>query len=148
MTPSWQDAVELLPETLKRSATLRGNEYSWQPHDIPNLIEAGARANLLNIGGQLQLRLPTATCECYWVQVDTFPMVPESLPWNDRVVMAASEALSQFVKLTQEFDFAAEVYRAVPESLNIENWIGDFEKAICFVWYLEAHSSQSTERVS
>lgn len=148
MTASWHDVVELLPETLQRSATLRGNEYAWRPDDIPNVIEAGMRANLLNVGGQLQLRLPTATCECYWVQVDTFRVVPGNLPWNDGVAMTASEALRQFVKLPQEFDFVVEARKALPKSLSVENSVSDLEDAICFVWYLEAHTAQATERVS
>ncbi|MEP9386193.1 hypothetical protein [Mesorhizobium sp. KR9-304] len=148
MTLSWHHVVELLPEPLQRSATLRGNEHAWPPHDIPNVIEAGMRANLLNVGGQLQLRLPAATCECYWVQVDTFRAVPKNLPWNDRVAMAASEALRQFAKLTQEFDFVAEARNALPKSLNVENSFGNLEDATCFVWYLEAHADQATKRVS
>jgi hypothetical protein len=79
-----------LPDKILKLASLRGNEYAWPINDIPLAIEAACQANLISIGGQLQFRLPDdTTCECYWVEVDTYKSVPESLSWNERVAQTA-----------------------------------------------------------
>ena len=79
-----------LPPVLLGRASLVGNEYAWRVDDIPNVIEAARAANLVSIGGQLQFRLPDGgTCECYWVQVDTYQSVDRALPWKVRVERTA-----------------------------------------------------------
>ena len=66
-----------LPDHILSRATVRGNEYAWKTGDIPKVIEAARAAQLASIGGQLQLRLhDEGTCECYWVEVDTYREVP------------------------------------------------------------------------
>jgi len=47
-----------LPAELLDRATLRGKEWAWPIGDIPEVIEATRQANMISIGGQLQLRLP------------------------------------------------------------------------------------------
>ena len=99
---------DLLPPEHLLRATRRGNEYAWRLEDIPKVIEAARQASLLNIGGQLQFRIPEGTCECYWVEVNAIDGIALDLPWRTRVELSAETALSQFRALPQRFDFLAE----------------------------------------
>ncbi len=132
-------AAKLLPEDVIVRATLRGNEYAWRVGDIPTVIEAAKTANLINLGGQLQFRIPKGgTCECYWVEVDTYKDVSADLPWADRVSTTAASALSQFRQLCKERDFVAEGRTSFGEHLReFEAQGGDLNEALCFVWYVE-----------
>jgi hypothetical protein len=109
MTGNLMPVEARLPRDLVQRASLRGNEYAWPIEDIPKVIEAGRQANLASIGGQLQFRLPDGgTCECYWVEVDTYKSAPASLPWRERVNQTADVALADFSRLLSKFDFLAE----------------------------------------
>ncbi len=128
-----------LPHEILRRASLRGNEYAWPIADIPKVIEAAREANFASIGGQLQFRLPDGgTCECYWVEVDTYKSVPASLPWRERVERTAAVALADFSCLLSKFDFAAEGRRSFAEHFKrLEAEGGDPIQAMCFVWHLD-----------
>lgn len=64
---------------------------------IPEVIEAARRAHLLNMGGQVQFRLPNgSTRECYWIEVDTYKRVSTELSWQGRVALSANVALRDF----------------------------------------------------
>ena len=132
-------AESLLPEDVIARATLRGNEYAWPVGDISTVIEAAKSANLINVGGQLQVRIPEGlTCECYWVDVDTHKEVSADLPWAERVSATAATALSQFQQLCHELDFFAEGRAALGEHLGkFDAQGGDLKEALCFVWYVE-----------
>lgn len=128
-----------MPQRLLDRSSLRGNEYAWRVGDIPDVIEAARLAGFVSLGGQLQFRVPGGTCECYWVEVDTFRVVSSDLLWPERVDRTASEALDQFQRLSSSFDFLAEGRKAFPEILSeFEASGGRAEDAMCFVWYLEA----------
>ena len=129
-----------LPSDLLARASLRGNEYAWPIDDIPRVIEAARQAGLVNIGGQLQFRLPDAgTCECYWVCVDTDRTVSKHLPWQVRVEQTALAALEEFSRLPSEFDFIAEGRRSFAQHLEKFEYQGRAAReAMCFVWYIEA----------
>ena len=132
------DIETLLPAEIVCRASLRGNEYAWPLDDIPLVIDAARQANLLNVGGQLQFRLPAATCECYWVEVDTYRTIAKTLEWPERVRGSASAALEQFSKLFDEFDFVAEGLKAFPNHLGrLIDQGYDWRKLACFVWYVE-----------
>jgi hypothetical protein len=132
-----QIAEDHLPKQLLDRATLRGNELAWRLSDIPAVIEAARDAGLVNIGGQLQFRIPnTGTCECYWVEVDTYKSVPKTLPWAERVDRTADAALADFRRLPSQYDFLAEGRRAWHSYLReIEEQGGDPADFMCFVWY-------------
>ena len=133
-------AEKLFPEDVIARATLRGREYAWPVGDIPTVIEAARSANLINIGGQLQFRIPEGgTCECCWVEVDTYKEVAEDLPWTERVLATAATALSQFQKLCDECDFVAEGRTAFGDHLGeFEAQGGNLNEALCFVWYVKS----------
>jgi hypothetical protein len=134
----------LLPDDLLARATRRGNEYAWPVDDIPKIIEAAKESSLVNIGGQLQFRFPGGgTCECYWVQVDTFQSVPSDLPWAERVARTAEVALSDFQELRTRYDFIAEGRVFEEEFLKWEAKGGDPAEALCFVWYVTTPSRAS-----
>jgi hypothetical protein len=128
-----------LPAGLLDRATLRGNEWAWPIGDIPEVIEAARQANMVSIGGQLQLRLSSgATCECYWVEVDTFQSVSPDLPWNEGVEKTAAAAQSQFDDLQERYDFMAEAKSAFPlQCEDLEASGADPTSELCFVWYVE-----------
>jgi len=133
-------SIELrLPPEILRRASLRGNEYAWPIEDIPKVIESARQSNLASIGGQLQFRLPDGgTCECYWVEVDTYKSVPTSLPWQERVEQTATVALADFSHLLSKFDFVAEGRRSFAEHFKrLEAEGGDLNQTMCFVWYLD-----------
>ena len=127
-----KNAESFLPLELLQKASLKGKEYAWPINDIPDVIEAARKASLLNIGGQLQFRLSDATCECYWVEVDTYKTVSTSLSWNEQVNLAAAVALKDFETLKTTTNFIEEGRKGFPNHLNNKN----IEKTMCFVWYL------------
>jgi hypothetical protein len=130
-------ARDFLKELIDR-ASLRGNEYAWRLSDIPKVIRAARDAGLVNVGGQLQFRLPDGgTCECYWVEVDTFKSVPAGLPWGERVTRTAEIALADFASLESSYDLMAEGRRAFDSHLREVEARGiDPAETMCFVWYL------------
>jgi len=139
------EAETRLPEQLLERSTLRGNERAWPVGDIPEVIEAARLADLVSIGGQLQFRFPNGeTCECYWVEVDTFKTVPPDLPWSERVEQTATAAHSQFQGLRERCDFIAEGKSAFGKYLDeFEASGGDLSSAQCFVWYVQGPEDAS-----
>jgi hypothetical protein len=128
----------LLPREILDRATLRGKEYAWRLEDIPTVIKAARRAALVNIGGQLQFRFPDGgTCECYWVEVDTFKSVSKTLPWKERVARTADAALADFKQLPSKYDFLQEGWRGFGKHLQeIVDQGRDPAEFMCFVWYV------------
>jgi hypothetical protein len=132
-----RSAAEMLPADLLARATLRGNEYAWPVDDIPQVIEAAQKANLVSIGGQLQFRLSDATYECYWVQVDTYQSVQKKLAWRERVERTAEAGASDFAELCSNLDFLAAGREGFAEHLDALSTEGrDPSASMCFVWYL------------
>jgi hypothetical protein len=141
-------AEKRLPEDVIVRATLRGNEYAWRVGDIPTVIEAAKSANLINVGGQLQFRIPEGgTCECCWVEVDTYKEVSADLLWADRVSATAASALSQFRRLCTDCDFVAEGRTSFGEHLReFEAQGGDLNEALCFVWFVEGQKEAAARQ--
>jgi hypothetical protein len=134
------EVEELLPASIVRRATLRGKEYAWPLTDIPHVIDAAEAAGLASVGGQLQFRIPSrATCECYWVDVDTYRGLSRDLLWSEEVRVTAESARRQFSSLLAETDFVAEGRKGFAAPLSeFEAAGGQVEDAMCFVWYLRA----------
>jgi len=139
----------LLPDHILKRANLQGNEYAWRPSDIPEVIEAARAANLVSIGGQLQFRFPDGgTCECYWVDIDTFKSVPVDLPWQERVTRTADAALREFRAVAAQYDFLAEGRSAFTKYFEeFESTGGEPADAMCFVWYVESEQ-EAVKRAS
>jgi hypothetical protein len=131
---------EALPEELLRKASVRGHEFAWRVTDIPEVIEATKLTGMISIGGQLQFRFPNGvTCECYWIEVDTFKTVSADLSKDEAVVQSATTALSAFEALKRSIDFIAEgrsSFRQTFEEFEAEG--GEPEDAMWFVWYLKS----------
>lgn len=128
-----------LPADILAKADFRHNEYAWRVGDLPAVIEAAQELNLLNLGGQLQLRTPDAIGEVYWVAVDPCRDVPEDLPWEVRVRMAAAFSMRDLAEIQAEFDFLQELRDAFPQP--VEQLIaagGKLEDALWFTWYVDA----------
>jgi hypothetical protein len=127
-----------LPSDILERASRRGNEYAWRLRVIPDVIVAARGANLVSVGGQLQFRLPDGgTCECYWVQVDTYKSVDKALLWGERVSRTAEVALADFDALQKRFDFIAEGRVGFASHLDALVAQGlDPIDSMCFVWYV------------
>lgn len=128
-----------LPADILAKADLRHNEYAWRVDDLPEVIAAAKGLNLLNLGGQLQLRTTEAIGEVYWVAVDPCQNVPEDLPWDVRVRMAADFSLRDLAEIQAEFDFLQELRDAFPEPVGKLLAAGSkLEDALWFAWYVDA----------
>lgn len=129
----------LLPASILERGVQHHNEWAWKICDIPHVIEAARAAQLLNIGGQLQFRLPEiGTCELYWIEVNTSRLIPPDIPWRDCVEKAAELALSQFQELSEHYDFLREGQSAFgPHFDEFRARGGEPRNAMCFVWYLK-----------
>jgi hypothetical protein len=138
-----------LPSDILERASRRGNEYAWRIHDIPDVIAAARAANLVSIGGQLQFRLPDGgTCECYWVDVDTYKSVDKALPWVERVSRTAEVALADFDALQKRFDFIAEGRVGFGSYLDALVAQGrDPADSMCFVWYVLSEVDEKALKV-
>lgn len=135
MTP----AESRLPPHLLERASDEGSELAWSIDDIPEVIEAARVANLVSIGGQLQFRFPSATCECYWIEVDTYKSVPTSASWRERVDQTAAVATAEFSQLSKRFDFLAEGRNSFPDVFAEKEREGqDPAGAMWFVWYVQS----------
>lgn len=133
------DAELLLPKEILGRATLRANEYAWPVAEIPSVIDAARLSNLVSIGGQLQFRIPDGgTCECFWVQVDTYQDVSKDLLWDERVNATAKSAHSQYQHLCRNYDFPAEIKKGFAQHLEgIDLQESAMSEAVCFVWYVK-----------
>jgi len=129
-----------LPQDLLDRGTKRGNEWAWPIGEIPAVIDVSRRANMVNVGGQLQFRIPNGgTCELCWIEVDALKLVPPNLSWQARVEQTAALALHQFQDLQRQFDFLAEGQIAYGQYLDqMREGGADPQNAMCFVWYFEA----------
>jgi hypothetical protein len=134
-----EHAEECLPKELLRRASVRGHEYAWRIADIPEVIEATKRAGMISVGGQLQFRFPNGvTCECYWVEVDTFRTISPDLPKNEAAIQSATAAQSAFQALKARFDFIAEGRSSFGKTFEEFEAAGDDpDDAMCFVWYVK-----------
>jgi hypothetical protein len=143
MSPGLTTAWSRLPRHLIERASNGGGELAWTLDDIPAVIEAARDANLVNIGGQLQFRFPDAgTCECYWVEVDTYKSVSTSASWQERVDQTAAVGMAEFLQLSAKFDFLAEGRNAFPAAFaEFERQGQDAARAMYFVWYVEAEKA-------
>jgi hypothetical protein len=72
-----------------------GNEYGWRKDDVLNVIEAARKLGIAIIGGQVQYRLPNATCELYWLSYDSEDRKPNE-SWIDYCNRAAFECGEKF----------------------------------------------------
>lgn len=136
---------QLLPAEILALASLRGSEYAWPISEIPNVIEAARRCGLVNIGGQLQFRFPEGpTCECYWLQVDTYKELSQDIPNRvERVRQSAEAALKLFKELLATHNFIEEGRKAFPAAFSDFEASGEeIADAACFVWYVEAKNDQ------
>lgn len=133
------DPEKRLPAELFEKASIRRGEYAWPIDDVPKVIEAARAANLVNLGGQLQFRVPgEGTAECWWVKVDTYQSVSTSLPWSERVEKTAKAAVDDFARLLVDFDFFEEGRKMFSKWFDELIRMGyDPRKAMYFVWCLE-----------
>lgn len=140
---------QALPPDILQRASLAGSEYAWRIQDIPDVIAAARAANLISVGGQLQFRLPDGgTCECYWVDVDTYKSVDKALPWSERVNRTAEVALRDFEALQERFDFVAEGRVGFASYLDALVAQGrDPADSMCFVWYVLSEDAEKAIKV-
>ena len=136
------EAERFLPVSLLEKASLRGNEYAWPVSEIPAVIEAARQRGLVNIGGQLQFRFPEGTCECYWIEVDTYKELGhEEMTWPERVELSAAKGLSAFERISARQDLVDEGREAFSKAFaDFEASGGKPADAMCFVWYIKAQS--------
>jgi hypothetical protein len=64
------DPFQRLPAPARALADVRGGEAAWRRADLPLLANAARAAGLATLGGQVQLRLPSAIHELYWQDYD------------------------------------------------------------------------------
>tara|TARA_R110002051_G_scaffold100803_1_gene171202 strand:- start:46 stop:483 length:438 start_codon:yes stop_codon:yes gene_type:complete len=143
--------IKKLPDEILKRASLRGKEYAWPLDDIPHVIRACEAADLVNVGGQLQFRIPDGgTCECHWVEVDTMKQVVSRLSWSELVKMTAEIAMRDFEALKESFDFLVEGRKGFQSQFSkLEESGIDPNRFACFVWYGKGKSAgTSTERAN
>jgi len=95
-----------LPSEILQRAESRHGELAWRPADIPAVIEAARCANLVSLGGNLQIIAPWGKwCEPIGFGIDT--RFPNDLPWQTQVEESAKVALAEFQALQDNFDLEA-----------------------------------------
>jgi hypothetical protein len=126
-----------LPTEILERADLRSGELAWRPSDIPAVVEAAKRANLVSLGGDLQVRAPSGKWgEPIGVGVNT-GRVPDNLPWETRVEETARVALADFLSLQEKCDFEAIARDSFPTLLAE---VADAKDAIFFSWLVLSES--------
>jgi hypothetical protein len=139
------DASEkLLPAVILERADTRTGELAWRLSDIPAVIEAARSANLLSLGGDLQVRAPSGLWgEPVGVGVDI--EIADDQPWSMRVEKAAEAALAKFLALESTCDLEAIARDAFPTLLAE---VGDAKEAIFFSWLVLSESEASSLKTS
>jgi hypothetical protein len=136
-SPRQDDPERHLPAELRERASQRGNEYGWRIEDIPVVIESARIAGLVSVGGQLQFRFQSGTCEVWSMEVQPHCQLPPDLAWDEEVEMAAKVAADQFRDLLSKFDLVQEGRKMFPVSFAAEEREGrNARAAMWFVWYL------------
>ena len=130
-----------LPAEILERADYRSSEFAWRPSDIPAVVEAARAANLLNLGGDLQIRAPSGKWgEPIGVSVDT-DSVTDDLSWAVRVDETAKVALANFEALQKECDFEAIAREAFPTLLEE---VDDPNEVIFFGWQVLSESEETS----
>jgi hypothetical protein len=122
-----------LPPSVVNKATLRGSEYAWPLTDVVDVIVAAKACGLANLGGQAQFRIPDATCELYWLSLDSGERLPGEA-WDDYVIRSADEVLSQFAALLARTDFTKEAHDWEMLKALLAQGV-DLNQYLCFVLY-------------
>lgn len=124
-----------LPAEILERAHVQSGELAWRPSDIPDVIEAAKRANLVSLGGNLQVRVPSGKLgESIYASVDT-GRIPDDMPWERRVEETAKAALNDFLSLQRECDFHAVACESFPSLLEeVQAAWGNPKDAIYFSW--------------
>lgn len=122
-----------LPAGLAEGATLAGNEYAWGVADFPKALRRAVDLGYACLGGQFQFRAPRATCEMYWLDVESSERGGGE-PWARYVERACEEVSAGFQKLIAETDFEKEArgWKTVPELSGPGAQPGRY---LCFVAY-------------
>jgi hypothetical protein len=109
-------SVNQLPAEILQRADIRSGELAWRPSDIPAVIEAARLANLVSLGGNLQVRVPSGWGESIYASVD-ITRVADNLSWEKRVEEAAKAALADFLTLQKACDFQTVARDSFPSLL-------------------------------
>ena len=125
-----------LPAEILQRADARHGELAWRPSDIPAVIEAARCANLVSLGGDLQIRAPSGKWgEPIGFGIDT--KVSNDFPWQAQVEESAKVALAEFQALHENFDLEAIARESFP-ALVAE--VDDAKDVIFFGWLVESRS--------
>lgn len=136
--------MKLLPDDLLRRADVRWGELAWHPADVPAVIEAAKSANLVNLGGHLQIRTSSGYGESAYAY---FHYNPESGgPWHEQVERSATEAL-KFIQSFKGDDEFLDIGRESWPTLMEEAEAADRGRmsAVFFSWSLMSEMD-ATER--
>lgn len=96
---------------------------------------AAKRANLVSLGGNLQVRVPSGRWgESIYASVDS-SRIADDLPWQRRVEESAKAALADFQSLQSECDFVVIARESFPTLMEeAEAATGDPTNAVFFSW--------------
>ena len=124
-----------LPKVILDKAIKRGNEFGWKQEDFIEVVEAARLNYLAIIGGQVQYRLPDATCELYWLSYDPNKRQPNEnwLTYCDRT---AKECLDKFNKLISTTDIEKEALAFQFLSDKKKNGV-DISEYLTFILYFD-----------
>lgn len=96
-----------LPQSVRATASLEGNELAWPIADFLRALEEAAAAGLACLGGQFQFRFPDGICEMYWLNADSVDRQP-SESWPAYVARSSKEVKAAFERNLAETDFLKE----------------------------------------
>lgn len=86
---------DLLSPHILAKASLVGTEYAWPSASVEEAIQDARHHCFATIGGQAQFRLPDATCEMYWIDIDPKGRSSKET-WREYVDRSAAEAIQKF----------------------------------------------------
>jgi hypothetical protein len=123
----------LLPSSVLDKATLRGKEYAWPLTAVEEAVTAAAACGLASLSGNAQFRIPEATCDLYWLSVESGRRHPGE-PWAKYVARSAAEVLARLTALRDRTDFTKEAAQwPVLNQLPAQGV--DLNQYLCFVLY-------------
>jgi hypothetical protein len=108
-----------LPAPLLEGATLRGNEYAWDPDRFPVVVSSAPGLGFACLGGQFQFRTESGTREMYWLNADPNERRADE-PWSEYATRSCAEVLACFRTLmsTVQWDTEAAKWKGLLEELK------------------------------
>ena len=131
---------DLLPEHIRRKATVSGNEYAWRMDDFPAVIVAARSVGLAVRGGVAQFHLADCVCEPFWLRYSA-ERRSQHETWDAYVQRSTTEVSAAFASMCESTDFVKEAMEWEDIRTKVQGDGVDPMDYLRFVIYFESNDA-------